>query len=153
MPLITRLYPPADSGSTVWRWHSLGVAAQVVGLALELAAISARDRDDSRALLLLSALAILPVTCVCSVVLCGLKVLGIGSVQRSAVVDRGGHCATIATVGAYSTLRCWLARRHRFRLVANSLITLRVSAGIPVNTGSRSARVRPLSLPRNSFHV
>jgi O-antigen/teichoic acid export membrane protein len=132
-PFITRFYPPSELGIYGLALAFVGVATPLVGLRFELAAISARSADDSRALLLLSALAIVPVTCLCTLLLCGLKVAGIGSydVLPWGIVAASG--ATTAAAGAYSTLRCWLVRRHRFALVANSL-TLQgcVRAGIPV---------------------
>jgi len=132
-PFITRLYPPAELGVYGLALAFVGVAAPVVGLRFELAAISARDRDDSRALLLLSALAILPVSCACVVLLCGLKVLGVGSYNALSWWLVAATGATLLAAGAYSTVRCWLVRRHRFGLVASSL-TLQgcVRAGIPV---------------------
>jgi len=53
MPLITRLYPPAELGLYGLALAFVGIAAPVAGLRFELAAISARDSDDARALLLL----------------------------------------------------------------------------------------------------
>ena len=132
-PFITRWYPPAELGIYGLALAFVGIATPVTGLRFELAAISAQDRDDARALLLLSALAILPVACAATVLLCGLKVLGFGSYNALPWWIIAATGATIAAAGAYSTLRCWLVRRHRFGLVANSL-TLQgwVRAGIPV---------------------
>lgn len=133
MPLITRLYPPAEVGVYGLALAFVGLAAPVAGLRFELAAISARDADDARALLLLSALAILPMTCLCVALLCALKVFNLGAygVLPWWMVAVTG--ATIVAAGAYSTLRCGLVRRHRFRLVAASLTVQGwVRAGVPV---------------------
>lgn len=133
MPLITRLYPPAELGIYGLALAFAVIAAPLVGLRFELAAISARDSDDSRALLVLSALAILPVTCLCSAVLCLLKVRGIGSYDALPWWIVLGTAGVIAASGAYATLRCWLVRRYRFRLVALSLTVQGcVRACIPV---------------------
>ena len=133
MPLITRLYPATQLGVYGLALAFVGLTAPVMGLRFELAGISARDPDDSRALLLLSALAIVPVAGLCSALLCGLKVLDVGAYNAlpwPLVIATG---ATLAAAGAYSTLRCWLVRHHRFRLVATSLtIQGWVRAGIPV---------------------
>jgi O-antigen/teichoic acid export membrane protein len=132
-PFITRLFPPAELGIYGLALAFVGVATPLVGLRFELAAISARAADDARALLLLSALAIIPVTCLCTLLLCGLKVASIGSYEVLPWWIVAASGATTAVAGAYSTLRCWLVRRHRFALVANSL-TLQgwARAGIPV---------------------
>jgi O-antigen/teichoic acid export membrane protein len=132
MPLITRLYPATQLGVYGLALAFVGLTAPVMGLRFELAAISARDPDDSRALLLLSALVIVPIACLCSALLCGLKVLGVGAYNAlpwSLVIATG---ATLAAAGAYSTLRCWHVRHHRFRLVATSLTVQGcIRAGIP----------------------
>jgi lipopolysaccharide exporter len=132
-PLITRLYPPVELGIYGLALAFVGVAVPVAGLRFELAAISARDQDDARALLLLSALAILPVTCACVMLLGGLKALGIGSYNALPWAIVAATAGTIPAAGAYATLRCWLVRRHRFGLVANSL-TLQgcLRAALPV---------------------
>ena len=133
MPLITRLYPPAEVGVYGLALAFVGLAAPVVGLRFELAAISARDSDDSRALLLLSALAIVPVTGLCSALLCGLKVMGLGAYDALPWPIVAATIATVAASGAYSTLRSWLVRRHRFPLVATSLTVQGcVRAALPV---------------------
>ena len=133
MPLITRLYPASELGVYGLALAFLGIAAPVVGLRFEWAAISARDPGDSRALLLLSALAIVPVACLSSVLLCLLKVLGLGAYNTLPWWMVGITGVTIAAAGAYSTLRCWLVRRHRFKLVATSLTVAGcVRAGVPV---------------------
>jgi O-antigen/teichoic acid export membrane protein len=132
-PLITRLYLPAELGIYGLALAFVGIAAPVVGLRFELAAISARDSRDSRALLWLSGLAILPVSCLCTALLCALKARRVGSYDALSWWIVAATGATIAASGAYSTLRCWLVRRHRFSLVATSL-TLQggVRALIPV---------------------
>ncbi|HTL93526.1 MAG TPA: oligosaccharide flippase family protein [Steroidobacteraceae bacterium] len=121
MPLITRLYPPTELGLYGLALAFVGIAAPVAGLRFELAAISARDRDDARALLLLSAFAILPITCLGTALLCGLKLLGLGAYNALPWWMVAATAAIVAASGAYSTLRCWLVRHHRFRLVATSL--------------------------------
>ena len=132
-PLITRLYSPAEIGIYGLALAFVGITAQVAGLRFELAAISARDSDEARALLLLSALAITPVTCLCTALLCGLKLYHVGSYDALSWAMVAISGATIAAAGGYSTLRCWLVRRQRFGLVASSL-TLQgvVRAGIAV---------------------
>ena len=133
MPLITRLYPPAELGLYGLALAFVGIAAPVAGLRFELAAISARDSDDARALLLLSALAILPITCLCTGLLCGLKLLGVGAYNALPWWMVGATAIIVAASGAYSTLRCWLVRHHRFRLVATSLsLQGYIRGGIPV---------------------
>jgi O-antigen/teichoic acid export membrane protein len=133
MPLITRLYPAAELGVYGLALAFVGIAAPVVGLRFELAAISARNLDDSRVLLLLSALAIVPVACLCSALLCVLKVLGIGAYYALPWRLVIATSITLAAAGAYSTLRCWRVRNHRFRLVATSLTVQGwVRAGVPV---------------------
>jgi len=132
-PLITRLFSPAELGIYAVALAFVGITAPVVGLRLELAAISARNQDDARALLLLSGLVTLPVTCASTAILCGLKVLGIGSYGALSWWLVGATGAMVAAAGAYSTLRCWLARRSSFRLVSNSMtIQGCLRAGIPV---------------------
>jgi O-antigen/teichoic acid export membrane protein len=132
-PLITRLYPSVQLGIYGLALAFVGVAAPVAGLRFELAAISSRDPDDARALLLLSALAVVPVTFVCVILLCSLKVLGVGSYDALPWSVVAATAATIAAAGGYATLRCWLVRRHRFGLIANSL-TLQgcLRAALPV---------------------
>jgi len=132
-PIITRLCLPAELGIYGLALAFVGITAPAVGLRLELAAISAGDRDDARALLMLSSLAILPATGLCVAVLCALKWLSIGSYDALSWGIVAATGATIAAAGAYSTLRSWLVRRHRFGLVANSL-TLQgcVRAGLPL---------------------
>jgi O-antigen/teichoic acid export membrane protein len=132
-PLITRLFPVSELGIYGLVLAFVGIAAPVAGLRFELAAISAREPADAKALLLLSAAMILPVTGASMALLTGLKLLDIG---LYGVLSWGLVCvtgATIAAAGAYSTLRCWLARRGEFRRIANSL-TLQgcLRAGIPV---------------------
>jgi O-antigen/teichoic acid export membrane protein len=120
-PLIARLYPASELGIYGLALAFVSVAAQIVGLRFELAALSAREPDDARALFLLSGLSILPLTCACTLVLVALKISHVGSYQVLSwwlVVATG---ATVAAAGTYSTLRCWLARRHRFAMVASSL--------------------------------
>ena len=132
-PLITRLYSPAEIGIYGLALAFVGITAQVAGLRFELAAISTRDSDEARALLLLSALAIAPVTCLCTALLCGLKLFHVGSYDALSWAMVATSGATIAAAGGYSTLRCWLVRRHRFRLVASSLTVQGVArAGIAV---------------------
>jgi O-antigen/teichoic acid export membrane protein len=121
MPLVTRLYAPVELGLYGLALAFVGVAAPIAGLRFELAAISARDRADSRALLLLSALAILPVTALCTALLCGLKVLGLGSYNALPWWMVGATAAIVAASGLYSTLRCWLVRHYRFQQVATAL--------------------------------
>jgi len=132
-PLITRLCQPTELGIYGLALAFVGIVAPAVGLRLELAAITARQPDDARALWILSALAIIPMTCVAIAVLCVLKVLNVGSYSVLSwwmVVATG---ATIVAAGAYSTMRSWLVRRHQFGLVANSLtIQGLVRAGLPV---------------------
>jgi O-antigen/teichoic acid export membrane protein len=133
MPLITRLYAPDELGVYGLALAFVGLTAPVAGLRFELAAITARDPGDSRALLLLSAIAILPVACLSTALLCGLKILGLGAYNALPWWMVGATGATIAAAGAYSTLRCWLVRRHRFRLVAASLtVQGAVRAAVPV---------------------
>jgi O-antigen/teichoic acid export membrane protein len=132
-PLITRLYSPAEIGIYGLALAFVGITAQVAGLRFELAAISVRDSDEARALLLLSALAIAPVTCLCTALLCVLKLFHVGSYDALSWAMVAASGATIAAAGGYSTLRCWLVRRHRFGLVANSLTLQGVArAGIAV---------------------
>lgn len=132
-PLIARLYPATELGIYGLALAFVSVAAQIVGLRFELAAISAREPDDARALFLLSGLSILPLTCTCTLLLVALKIFHIGSYQALSwwlVVATG---ATVAAAGTYSTLRCWLARRHRFARVASSLTVQGcVRAGLPI---------------------
>lgn len=132
-PLITRLYPASQLGIYGLALAFVGVATPVIGLRFELASISANDRHDARALLSLSVLAILPVSGLCAIVLCALKGLGIGSYNALSWGIVCATCVTIAAAGAYSTLRCWLVRRHRFASVANSLTLLGcMRAGVAV---------------------
>jgi len=119
-PLITRLYPASQLGIYGLALAFVGIAAPVVGLRYELAAISASDRDDARALFSLSALAIVPLSAASALVLCALKTLGIGSYNALSWTIVAATCLTVAAAGTYSTLRCWLVRRHRFALVSNS---------------------------------
>lgn len=140
MPLITRLYPAAELGVYGLALAFLGIAAPLAGLRFEWAAISARDPDDSRALLLLSAFAIVPVACLSTAVLCLLKVLGLGAYNTLPWWMVMATGATLAAGGAYSTLRCWRVRHHRFKLVATSLTVQGcVRAGIPVIGASLGA--------------
>ena len=133
MPLITRLYPPAQVGIYGLALAFVGLAAPVAGLRFELAAISARDADDSRALLLLSGLAIVPVTALCAALLYVLKVMRLGAYDALPWSIVAATVATVAASGAYSTLRCWLVRRYRFPLVATSLTVQGwVRASVPV---------------------
>ncbi len=133
MPLVTRLYPVRELGLYGLALAFVGIAAPVAGLRFELAAISARDSDDARVLLLLSALAIVPISCLGTALLCGLKVFGLGAYDALPWWMVAATGATIAASGLYSTLRCWLVRRHRFRLVATSLTVQGcVRACIPV---------------------
>lgn len=132
-PLITRLFPATELGIYGVALAFVGIAAPVAGLRFELAAISAREPQDARILLVLSALMVVPVTGLAVALLSVLKVLDIGSygaLSWSLVAVTG---CTIAAAGAYSTLRCWLARLGRFRRIANSL-TLQgcLRAAIPV---------------------
>jgi len=122
MPLITRLYASTELGIYGLALAFVSMTAPIVGLRFELAAISARASPDSRALLVLSALAIVPTTGVCTAVLYLLTRLGVGSydaLSDGMVLATG---ALVAASGSYATLRCWLARRYRFRLLASSLI-------------------------------
>ncbi len=120
-PLISRLYRADDLGIYGLVLAFVGVAASVAGLRFELAAISAREREDARALLVLSLLAVLPVSGAATLLLGALKLTAVGSynVLPWGLVAVTG--VTIAAAGAYSTLRCWLVRRHRFALVSSSL--------------------------------
>ena len=120
-PLIARLYPASELGIYGLALAFVSVAAQVVGLRFELAAMSTPDANDARALFLLSGLSILPITAVCTLLLTELKVLHIGSYQALSWWLVAATGATVAASGSYSTLRCWLARRHRFARVASSL--------------------------------
>lgn len=132
-PFITRWYAAADLGIYGLSLAFVSITAQVVGLRFELAAISTRGTAQSRALLVLSTLAIIPVTCLCTLVLILLRAFDIGSYGalsgRLVLATAGMICAA----GSYATLRCWLARRYQFGLLANSL-TLQglVRACIPV---------------------
>jgi O-antigen/teichoic acid export membrane protein len=139
-PLITRLFPAPELGLYGVALAFVGMIGPVAGLRLELAAISARSQDDARALSLLSVLAILPVTVASTALLCALKVLGVGSygaLSWALILLTG---VLIAASGAYASLRCWLARQNRFRVIANSL-TLQgcLRAGIPVLFASYGA--------------
>jgi O-antigen/teichoic acid export membrane protein len=120
-PLLTRLYPAAELGVFGLALAYVGIVAPVTGLRFELAAISTRDGDNGRALLLLAAAAILPVTVVCTALLCALKIFRLGSYDVLPWWIVAATGLTIAAAGAYQTLRCWLVRRHRFALVARSL--------------------------------
>jgi O-antigen/teichoic acid export membrane protein len=120
-PLITRLYPATELGIFGLALAYVGIVAPVTGLRFELAAISTRNREDARALLLLAALAIIPIATAGTLLLGALKIFALGSYDALPwwiVVSVG---ATIAAAGAYSTLRSWLVRRHQFALVAKSL--------------------------------
>lgn len=132
-PLITRLFPAAELGIYGVALAFVGITAPIAGLRFELAAISAPNEEDGHALLVLSALLIVPVTLASTALLCVLKLRTIGSYDAMSwwLVALTG--ITVAAAGAYSTLRCWLARSTRFRLVANSL-TLQgwLRAAIPV---------------------
>jgi O-antigen/teichoic acid export membrane protein len=132
-PLITRLYPATELGIYGLMLAFIGLTAPVAGLRFELAAISARDPKESRALLILSALAVVPVACLSTAFLCALKALGVGSYDAlpwGLVLATG---LTILAAGCHATLRSWLVRRHRFGLVAAAM-TLGgwVRAAIPV---------------------
>jgi O-antigen/teichoic acid export membrane protein len=132
-PLITRLCLPAELGIYGLALAFVGIAAPAVGLRLELAAISARNPDDARALWILSVLAVVPMTCLAMAVLCVLKLLDVGSYAALSWWMVAATGATIVAAGVYSTLRSWLVRRHRFGLVANSLTVQGfVRAGLPV---------------------
>jgi len=132
-PLIARLYPAAELGVYGLSMAYVGIVAPVAGLRFDLAAISSRDRTDAQALLLLSVLSVFPVAAASTGVLYFLKYLGWGSYDALPgwlVIATG---IIIVASGAYSSLRSWLVRRHRFRLVANSLTLLGcVRAVIPV---------------------
>lgn len=133
MPLITRLYPPLEVGIYGLALAFVALAAPAAGLRFELAAITARDADDSRALLLLSALAIVPVTCVCVALLCALKLFNLGAYGALPWWMVAATGTTVAAAGAYSTLRCGLVRSQRFRLIAGSVIVQGwVRACVPV---------------------
>ncbi len=132
-PVITRLFSTQELGIYGLALAFVGLAGPVAGLRLELAAISARDDGDARALLTLSALAMLPVTALSVGILCLLKVRGIGAYAALSwwVVTLTG--ATIAAAGLYASMRSWLVRRGRIQLVANSLAVQGcLRAGIPV---------------------
>jgi O-antigen/teichoic acid export membrane protein len=132
-PLIARLYPASELGIYGLALAFVNVAAQIVGLRFELAAISAREPDDARALFLLSGLSILPLTCTCTLLLVALKAFHIGSYQALSWWLVAATGATVAAAGTYSTLRCWLARRHRFAMVASSLTVQGcLRAGLPI---------------------
>jgi O-antigen/teichoic acid export membrane protein len=132
-PLIARLYPASELGIYGLSLAFVSVAAQTVGLRFELAAMAAREPDDARALFVLSGLSILPITCACTLLLVALKIFHIGSYQALSWWLVAATGATVAAAGAYSTLRCWLARRHRFAMVASSLTVQGcLRAGLPV---------------------
>ncbi len=120
-PIITRIFPATELGIYGVAVAFVGIAAPVVGLRFDLAAISARNSTEARALLLLAALVVVPMTCLSTGVLCVLKTLNIGSYGALSWGLVAATGATVAAAGEYSTLRCWLARHGRFRLLANSL--------------------------------
>ena len=132
-PLITRLFSAADLGVYGVALAFVGIAAPVAGLRLELAAMSARDPQDARALTLLAALALVPVSLVSTALLCVLKAFNVGSYGALSWGLVGVTGATVAAAGLYSVLRAWLARHGQFRMIANSL-TLQgwLRAAIPV---------------------
>jgi O-antigen/teichoic acid export membrane protein len=132
-PVITRLFSTRELGIYGLALAFVGIAGPVAGLRLELAAISARDDGEARALLILSALAMLPVTLLSVIILCVLKARGVGAYGALSwwVVALTG--ATIAAAGLYASMRSWLVRRGRIQLVANSLAVQGcLRAGIPV---------------------
>jgi O-antigen/teichoic acid export membrane protein len=120
-PLIARLFPATELGIYGVAFAFVGIAAPVVGLRFELAAISARDDHDARLLLILSALAILPVTCAAVLTLGALKLLNVGAYGALSWWLVAVTGLVVAAAGAYSTLRCGFAREGRFNLVARSL--------------------------------
>ncbi len=108
------------------------IAGPVAGLRLELAAISARNDEDARTLLFLSVLAMLPVSLVSVFILWILKARGIGAYGALSWCVVGLTGATIAGAGLYASLRSWLVRRGRIRLISNSLAVQGcLRAGIP----------------------
>ena len=120
-PLIARLYPAAELGVYGLAMAFIGIVGPVCGLRFELAAISSRDRTEAQALLLLSVITAMPVAVISTALLYVLKILRWGSYDALSgwIVFAAG--IVIAATGAYSSLRCWLVRRHRFGLVASSL--------------------------------
>lgn len=120
-PIITRMFPATELGIYGVALAFVAIAAPVVGLRFDLASISARTSQDARALLLMSALVIVPMTCLSTSLLCVLKVLNIGSYGALSWGLVAATGATVVAAAEYSTLRCWLARHGRFRLLANSL--------------------------------
>lgn len=120
-PLIARLYPATELGVYGLAMAFVGIVGPVCGLRFELAAISSRDRVEAQALLLLSMITAVPVAVISTAVLCALKVLRWGSYDALSGWIIFATGIAIAANGAYSSLRCWLVRRHRFGPVANSL--------------------------------
>ncbi len=120
-PLITRLYAPGELGIYGLTLAFVGIVSPMAGLRYELAAISARDPQESRSLLLLSALAIIPVTMLSTAALGLLKLAGIGSYNLLSWTLVGAAAALIGAAGVYSTLRSRSVRHYQFKILANSI--------------------------------
>lgn len=136
MPLVTRLYSPADMGVFGVFMSFISFASVGVALRYDLAIITARDKFEADVLLISSIALAIPCVAIASIVLFGMIRFDIlGYVVLPGWSAFAMFVALLAT-GVFSSLRFWYVGRKKFSDISLALISQGAGrATIPVLLG------------------
>ncbi len=123
MPLVTRLYGPADMG--VFGVFMSFISFAGVGLALryDLAIIAARDKFEADVLLIASIALSIPSVVIASLVMFGMisfDTLGYGILPAWSA---GAMVVALFATGTFSSLRFWYVGRQKFGQISLALVS------------------------------
>jgi len=136
MPLVTRLYSPADMGVFGVFMSFISFASVGVALRYDLAIVAARDKFEADVLLITSIALAVPCVVIASFVLFGMirfSILGYGVLPSWSALAM--FVALLAT-GVFSSLRFWYVGRQKFSEISLALVSQGAGrATIPVILG------------------
>lgn len=137
-PILTRIYSPNDIGILALYTAFISFAANALTLGYSQAVVSARDEQEASDLVVLSALAVAPVSVLGAFLLMLLTVndwLGYGDLPMWATLAMGG---SLVLTGLFFTLRYWLVRAGAYRMISTATIAqsigrmvTQVALGVP----------------------
>lgn len=136
MPLVTRLYSPADMGVFGVFMSFISFASVGVALRYDLAIVAARDKFEADVLLISSIALAIPCVAIASIVLFGMIRFDIlGYVVLPGWSALAMFVALLAT-GVFSSLRFWYVGRKKFGDISLALVSQGAGrATIPVVLG------------------
>ena len=123
MPLVTRLYSPADMGIFGVFMSFISFASVGVALRYDLAIVAARDKFEADVLLITSIALAVPCVFIASFVLFGMirfNILGYGLLPDWSAL---AMLVALLATGVFSSLRLWYVGRQKFGEISMALVS------------------------------